>query len=306
MSSKPCRAFPGRLIAVALFAAIFGLLAAAPRHAAAQEIEPNEFVPLPAGTNLILGYYAYGHDTSFHVADGPTYKHATGVEVNVGVFRYVHFFSPLFGMPVGIQLVQNFGAESGARVAGQSLGSAFGVQNTALSAFFFPYSNPKTGTNVNITTFLYPPDGTYDNTSPINLGDNRLRGDVQLGFDQAIGAHFSTTLSFDGMFYGENNNYTAFGFRLNSTPTYRFQAWANWRWTRAFQTSVGYEGLFGGIESVEGTRDGNRTEEQRIRAAASMFLSPRSQVLIELNHDVEVVGGFKQDFGVTGRFLYVF
>jgi hypothetical protein len=29
--------------------------------ASAQEIEPNDFLPLPDGTNINLGYFVYGH-----------------------------------------------------------------------------------------------------------------------------------------------------------------------------------------------------------------------------------------------------
>ena len=57
---------------------------------------------------------------------------------------------------------------------------------------------------------------------------------------------------------------------------------------------------------MNGFLDGNKTEEQRIRANAALFLSPRVQTMIELNHDVKVVGGFKQDFGTTFRILYAF
>ena len=293
------------LLVAALSLAGLGLLAIAPRHAAAQEVEPNEYVPLPAGTNVFLGYYVYEHDTSYSVANGPTYKHNTGLEVNIAIARFVHF-TTLFGMPAGYQILEFFGSESGATLDGESLGSGFGAQNTAFSVFLWPYSNPKTGTNLNVTLFIYPPDGTYDRNKSINIGDNRLRGDPELGFDQAFGDHFSTTLSFDTMIYGTNGDYTSAGLDLNSTPTYRFQAFANWRWNKVFQSSIGYDGSFGGIESVNGTRDGSRTEEQEIRAVSSMFTSPRSQVLLEVNHDFEAVGGYRKEFGITGRFLYVF
>ena len=57
---------------------------------------------------------------------------------------------------------------------------------------------------------------------------------------------------------------------------------------------------------MNGTRDGNRTEEQELRVAASMFLSLRSQILLEANHDFESTGGFHKQIGATARFLYVF
>ncbi len=293
---------PVALLALTCWIGLMALSAGA----RAQEVEPSEFVPAPPGTNVVFGYYEYQHDTSYNIAGGSTYTKHTGVEVNVGVARYVHITPDVFGMHTGFQIYQIFGEESSAHVAGQRLGSTFGTQNTVISAFFWPYSNLKTGTNVNVTGFIYPPDGTYDHTSSVNFGDNRLRGDVQLGYDQQVGAHFSTTLSFDTTFYGQNSNFTVYGLNLNATPSYRFQAWANWRFTPAFQTSFGYEGIFGGIESVNGTRDGNRTEEQELRAAASLFLSLRSQIVLEVNHDIENTGGFHKEVGATARFLYAF
>jgi hypothetical protein len=273
-------------------------------RAEAQEIEPFEFVPLPAGTNLALGYYVYGHATDFNVARGSTIK-GSGVEVNLGIARYVHYID-VAGHPAGFQIIQIFGSESAAHIDGQRLGSAFGAANTALSAFIWPYVNTATKTNVNLTGFLYPPIGTYDKRSPINIGDNRWRGDVLLGLSQGITDNISFDAAFDVQFYGDNDSYVPGNRRLSQDPTYRAQLWANWRWSPAFTTSIGYEGFFGGSEQVNGFFAGSKTEEQRIRANAALFLTPRLQTMLELNHDVKAVGGFKQDFGATLRVAYVF
>jgi len=270
----------------------------------AQEIEPYEFVPLPAGTNLAIGYYVYGHDTEFNVARGPTIKNS-GLEVNVGILRLVHFFE-IAGHPAGVQVLQPFGSLSGGHIDGQGLNSAFGAQNTTLSAFFWPYVNTATKTNIVTTAFLYPPTGTYDSRVPINLGDNRWSGDLQIGLSQGIGDHFAFDAEFDTVLYGDNGNYVPGGRRLSQDPTYRAQLWANWRWSAAFTTSIGYEGIFGGNQQVNGFLNGSKTEEQRIRANAALFVTPRIQTMLELNHDVKSVGGFKQDFGATVRVVYVF
>jgi len=273
-------------------------------RAGAQEIEPYEFTPLPAGTNLAIFYYIYGHNTQFNIARGPTIKNS-GVEINIGVGRYVHYVE-IAGLPAGFQIIQPFGSLSAAHIDGQRLGSAFGAQNTQLSAFIFPYVNTATKTNTNLTGFIYPPDGTYDKRSAINLGDNRWRGDVQIGLTQGLGERLAFDASFDVQFYGNNNNDFPGNRRLSQDPSYRAQLWANWRWNAAFTTSIGYEGFFGGSQQVDGRFDGSKTEEQRIRAAAALFLSPTVQTILELNHDVHVVGGFKQDFGLTVRVLKVF
>ncbi len=272
--------------------------------AGAQEIEPYEFVPLPAGTNLAIGYYIYGHNTEYNVARGNTIKDS-GVEINVAVARYVHFVD-IGGHPAGFQILQPFGSESAAHIDGERLGSAFGAQNIQLSAFIWPYVNTATKTNVNLTGFIYPPTGTYDRRSPINVGDNRWRGDVQVGLSQGITDNLAVDVSFDAQFYGDNSDYVPGNLRLSQDPTYRAQVWANWRWSPAFTTSLGYEGFFGGDQQVNGFFAGSKTEEQRIRANAALFLTPRLQTMLELNHDVKVVGGFKQDFGTTLRVVYVF
>lgn len=270
----------------------------------AQEIEPYEFVPLPAGTNLAVGYYVYGHNTEFNVARGSTIKDS-GVEINVGIARYVHYVD-IAGHPAGFQIIQAFGSLSAAHIDGQRLGSAFGAQNTTLSAFIWPYVNTASKTNVILVGFVDPPVGTYDKRSAINLGDNRWRGDVQIGLSQGLTDNLAFDAAFDVQFYGDNDSYIPGNRRLSQDPTYRAQLWANWRWNPAFSTSLGYEGFFGGSQQVNGRFAGTKTEVQRLRANAALFLTPRLQTMLELNHDVKVVGGFKQDIGATLRVLYVF
>lgn len=282
------------------------------KPAASQEIEPFEFVPLPAGTNLVLGYYVFGHGSEFKVNNGPTIKNSN-IDVNVGLFRYVHYFD-VAGHPAGVQVIQGFGSLS-ANVGGSSLGHAFGAQSTTLSAFIWPYVNTATKTNVLVAGFINPPDGSYSKTKPLNLGDNRLRGTVELGISQGLGDNFAFDASFDAQFYGSNDNGYPGNYKLTQDPTYRLQLWGTYRWNAAFTTSLGYEGFFGGVQSTEvplgsgGTikfLNGNATKIQRIRANAALFLSPRLQTMLEINHDLSASGGFKQDIGVTARVLYVF
>lgn len=293
-------------LASCAMAGLIGLAAsvACAGGAKSQEIEPYEFVPAPAGTNLLLGYYIYGHDTQYSVSGGPTVKNS-GLEVNVGIARYVHFFD-LGGHPAVLQVLQPFGSESAGHIGDQRLGSAFGAQNTYLGGAFWPYSDQANKTYIITDFFIYPPDGTYDPHSPINLGNNTFDGSVQVGISKGIGDHFSFDAAFDVEFYGTNNNAAPYGGTLNQNPTYDGQIFLNWAWSKAFSTSIGWEGFFGGRQQLNGTFTGAKTEEQRIRGVASLFLTPTFQTLIELNHDVQNSGGFKQDFGATLRVLYVF
>lgn len=285
-------------------AAFMMLLAALAGTAKAQEILPNDLVPAPAGTNAALGYYAYGHNTELNVAGGKTYKDNTGLEINLGVGRYVHYFN-LSGMPAGWQVFQAFGSLSGAKVDGQGVGSAFGAANLGLGLFFWPYSNDATKTHVIISTYLYPPTGTYNRYAGINVGDNRWRGDALLGINQGVTDQVSFDASVDTMFYG-NNNEPPVGARLSQNPSYRFQTFFNYAWNKSLVTSLGYEGTFGGDQQLDRVFSGSKTESHRARAVASYFWTSAFQTLLEINRDIEVKGGFKQAIGVQLRALYVF
>ena len=270
----------------------------------AQEIEPGEFTALPAGTNLAIFYYIYAHNTSYNLAGGPTFNNSS-LEQNFGVGRYVHFFD-LGGHPAVIQLVQPFGSLSGANVGGQKVGSAFGAANLSISGSYWFYSNPATKTYFNTTAFLYPPTGTYDRTSPINVGTNRWEGDIQFGLTKGLTERISMDLAFDANFFGDNTKSFPGNRRQSEQPIYRGQIWATYEWSKAFFTSLGWEGLFGGREQINGNFDGAKGERQRIRAAGTLFLSPTLQTILELNHDVERTGGFRQEFGATVRVLKAF
>lgn len=275
--------------------------------ASAQEIEPNEFVPLPAGTNLGIGYYLYGHNTDYNAAGGSTTK-GSGLEVNIGIARYVHYTS-IAGMPAGYQILEAFGSESGGHIDGGRLGSAFGASNPLLSAFFWPYANTERKQYLILNNFVSPPIGTYDKGSALNLagafaGSYGWSDDVQIGWDQGIGDHFSYDLGFDMRFFG--NTTGPDGVSNHKNPDFRLQGWANWRFNPIYQVALGWESILGGSGYTDGFANGSKSEFERIRAAGSAFVLPNLQVLLELNHDLVAVGGFKQAFGATARVVFIF
>ena len=289
-------------------AACFALSAGGAQIAAAQEIEPNEFVPAPDGTNLQIGYYLYAHNTDLNIAGGPTVK-GSGLEVNVGIERLVHY-DYIGGMPAGIQILEAFGSESGGHVGDTRLGSAFGASNPILSAFFWPVADTQKKQYFIIAGFIYPPVGTYDKNSPLNLGGAfgtlapSWAGDVQFGWDQGIGEHFSYDASLD---IRQSGSITVpGGNRITPNTDFRLQTWLNWNWTRSFQTSIGWESNFGGDQYENGTFNGTKIEYERLRAATSYFILPNTQLLLEVNHDFVAVGGFKQEIGAIGRVVFIF
>ncbi|CAO4181042.1 Transporter [Methylorubrum populi] len=274
------------------------------RSAQAQEIMPYDFTVLPAGTTLAMGYYVYGHNTDYRTAGGPTLRNS-GLEVQAGIARLVHY-GEIGGIRGGVQVFQIFGSFQDVRIGGQPIAGTFGAQNVTLSAFFWPYINVDSQTAIIVLGFLNPPTGSYDRFAALNFGDNRIRGTVQVGLQQGFGEQLGVDLAYDAQIYGENDRAFPGTGLLTQTPTHRVQAWLNWRWNPSFSTSIGYTGIWGGVQSLNGFRTGAVTETQRIRVHSGYFIDPTLQIGLELNHDLHSVGGFRQDFGAILRVLKVF
>ena len=96
------------------------------------------------------------------------------------------------------------------------------------------------------------------------------------------------------------------------------QFFLNYIVNRAATVSVGFFGKYGGVQSydgfalpgvgvqVPGGLTGMKTEQNMLRVDGSMFLAPTWQVLGEVNHDFNAVGGFKDEIGFELRVLKIF
>ena len=268
----------------------------------AQEDLPGDPIAAPDGTNLLLDYYVYGHERGFKPSGGPEIRRS-GLEVNLGAIEYIRY-KYIFGMPAGIQVFDIFGSQSGGHIGNQRLGSAVGAQNATVALFLHPIADAATRRYLKIQLTLYPPGGTYDKNSALNVGPPNWRGQAQAGWEQGIGEHFAYDLAFS---VGQTGGTTApNSIRTRVNPDFQLQGFLIWNWTAAFQTAVGYEGIYGGSIFRNGLRSGQKADFSRLRATAALFVLPSTQVLVELNRDIQREGGFRQAFGATMRIAYIF
>ncbi|MCS6029052.1 hypothetical protein LNO20_13090 [Klebsiella quasipneumoniae subsp. quasipneumoniae] len=64
-------------------------LATGPAHAV--DLNSQDLIPAPAGTDAILGYFTYATRDSFTPTGGGEIKQETGLDSFVSIFRYVHY-----------------------------------------------------------------------------------------------------------------------------------------------------------------------------------------------------------------------
>ncbi len=281
----------------------YGLLAAtalAPGSAWAIDVSPADYTVLPPGTNLILGYAQYSTARELHV-DGAGKVPSSDLDVAVGLARYVHY-SELGGVPISVQAIAPFG-NLDARIGGADQPIADGLGDITLGATVYPvHSADPTGTTLGVTAFLTLPTGAYD-PAKISLGSGTWTFTPQVGVIQGLGNGFFFDGILDAAFEADHDEGAV---AFSRDPSVQVQAYMRYQFSQATSVSFGYSGKFGGKQFTNGSYTGLKTRSDQLRLFANHFFTPTLQLQGMIGSDVNVEGGFKNDFVTQLRLLKVF
>jgi hypothetical protein len=294
------------LSALALSALALAVALAVPGAVRATELEPNEFVTAPAGTTAIIGYLVYGDHNAYQALGGQPVTQGTHLNDVEGIARVAEYFD-IGKTEFLVEFLQPFGSDYNARIGGAHYAASSGAGDTTLALAVWPINDKAAQRYLGLTLYMTVPDGAYNAAKTINLGGNRLVYDPEIAFHQGFGKRWSADISGDLIAYGDNTNAAAApNSTLSQEPTTQFQAFLNYAWAPKLISSLGYEGERGGRQSFNGATSGGATHFDELRVVNSYAVTPAFQVLVEVNHQFDNIGGFKQDVGVTVRTLYAF
>ena len=307
------------LALVASIVLAISLTTATPNRALAQPMVPQSPIPVPPGTNILFIYPAvYNNFGNFNttVSLGPISRSITFSKSNLDAFgtavRYIRFFD-ISGATVGIDITQAYSILYNGNVAGLPLNYANGFGDTQIAAYVYPISNPETRTYLRVQGTVWIPDGGYNPDKAVNTGTPGWAGAFLADFGQGITERLSFQIAPSIAFYApadlaspDDNGENPVGKRLTQKPTYQLQPWLNFNISRATLVALGYWGSWGGAQSVNGRSNGAKTQFNRLRLYGLQWLSKSTQVTLELQRDINVVGGFQLKFAAILRFGVVF
>ncbi len=268
------------------------------------DIEPRDYTPLPAGTNLVALYSIFADYGELNIAKGPTIRNATNAQSVLEILRYI-YYGAVDSRSFALQLVVPTGTLHG-EIAGQKLASDGGFGDLLVAGGVSLLPHPQPDFNIAIVSYTSVPTGSYAPERVLNLGANRWSEDVQFGFMRGIGQKVWFDFAVDGIVYGANTASGLGRLTLRQQPSFQLQSWLSYSINPASLVSAGFSSLLGGEQRLGGLPNGVTTQSQQIRAAYTQFLSPRLQLLGSVVHDLNTVGGFKQNFGLTIRAIYLF
>ncbi|MCF5241793.1 transporter [Pseudomonas syringae] len=283
-------------------------LALGSTKAMAVDVNAGDYTALPAGTNVAAWYQQYSHSDRFNADGGADSTRQTSLKSNISILRLIHFMD-IGGITVDPQILLPFGHVYDARIGGQSLGSASGMADPIVGATFWLVNQPSAGASgryFGITPLLYLPWGSYDRHDAVNLGENRFKGDLQLGWVEPLWGRFSMELYGDAVVYGHNDDAGSGRQTLKQDPTYQLQGNLRYDFNPTQRVALGYSASTGGKQYLDGGYTGQKTEVQQVRLEFQQMVGQRVQLSAQLTHDVRTVGGFQEDAGINLRALLVF
>lgn len=285
---------------LAAFCASFSISAAM-----AADVNSGDYLPAPAGTNLLVFYSQYATRDEYVSTSGQTFSSGTGLDSYVDILRYVHYFD-IAGFTVAPQVLIPAGTLYNGRIAGSSLDAAAGLGDPILATTVWVVNNKATQTYIGVMPYLFIPLGQYSTGEALNLGENRWKLDLQAGWYQGLAGGFALQLTGDVIWYGDNTKAGSGTQTLSQDPTYQFQAWLSYAFAPTWSAAAGYSQFWGGTEYLAGVPTGNATERTQVRFELSKFITPTFQVLGLVQRDVAASGGFPEAFRGTVRLLQVF
>jgi hypothetical protein len=281
----------------------------------AVDYQPFDWVPLPAGHDVFMGYYEFAQHNEFDDFVFGTAKGAASLDADIGVARYLHY-GLLDDHPYVLDFILPFGALTNGTVAGKRLDDASGIGDPIASFGYWLVNDPDRRRYISVATFVTFPIGKYDRNKTLNLGSNRWQNDLQLDFTQGLSDRYTIDLSGDWMYYGDNSDVGSGHRTLSQHSTYSAYVWLSYDITselhrlepNAVQAtiSVGYAGTFGGMQKLDGVPTGVETNEQQIRVSYSQFFTRTLEGTVSFSHDLSASGQFRENFGVLFRIAKVF
>lgn len=272
--------------------------------ARAIDIDAGDYTALPAGTNVGLVYMQHAERNSLHVNSNQVPGN-NGLDSDIGILRLIHF-TQIGGYTVDPQLLLPFGHLSGTGNMSTALGQGSGTGDLVLAATVWTINEPENKRYLGITPFLIAPTGTYDAAKALNLGENRWKYALQVGFIQGVGDKLTFDLAADVTAYGTNDRANAAGQSLTQAASYQVQGFMRYALSPTWDVRAGLSRTRSGETSLNGINQGNAATLDKLQLGTAVFVGPKTQLLATWGRDLAVDNGFKEASRVNLRLLQVF
>lgn len=275
-------------------------------YAAQNDQQPTDFVALPNGSLNVAA--AISHQS----LDGPWengIKKRTGEgSADIFVLRLIRHYSIgeegkyTIAPVIALSSAQTYADAKAVPFKG---GDASGLGDLRLGTAFWFYRNDADREYVMSSLVFSLPTGEYVASQPVNIGENRIKTVVSLGWMQPLGQRWVLDLVPEVAFFGDNTQYLG-NFRLSQdvayamTSTLRHKATERVHWYGSAQINRG------GATQVSNGSSTAAPENTRLALGTLLFIDNSSQIQLRYAKDVNIQNGFRNTGEIALRWSTVF
>ncbi|GAA5084799.1 transporter [Paenalcaligenes hermetiae] len=261
----------------------------------------RDWIPAPAGTNIIAGYLGYQKANRMY-EDGRRVQGAPKLDVQYGIYRQMHY-RELAGKTVQYEVIVPV---SRATLKGNGFPKdrLSGVGDVNIGAAVWLHNNDETRTYVAWEPFLVLPTGRYRGSqADVSPGENRWSLIQDFAFVKGIGKSSYIEGMAEFEVFGKNTNY--YGQTLKKNPAMRLMAFASTDLSPSTYVGLRYRYETGGKEKIHGQKVAGSANDHQIAAELTHQLNDQHQLQLQYAHDIKVRNGPKFN-GVQLRYAFLF
>ena len=273
-------------------------------EARALDIDPGDYVALPDGTDVVLGYARFAHSDRLTLkGSGPIAE--SRLTSALGIAAWVHYVD-VGGFIVNPRVFIPYGGYDGGRVGGVKLADAQGFGDPFTAVTVWLLNRPEENRYFGLSAYVFAPLGGYEAGKPLNMGENRWKGVVQAGLVYGLAPGLTAELVADTTLYGDNGKAGGGTQTLSQRHSYQVQPWLRYDFSPGSVLSLGYSGSFGGVQTLDGVATGFTTDAHAVKLDYRRFVTDTLQLAATLSRDVAGSGGFQEAARLNLRILKMF
>ena len=275
-----------------------------PSISTAIDLQPNDIVaPQPGKSHAMISYVNTENTTFYRNGTAVSAKPYGSPDINTQseILRLSTSYT-LQGLPAVSYLQLPYGTIKPAGSLSTYQGAS-GIGDVVLASALWPYSNRDTRKYFGMAGYLSLPTGSYNSQRVFNVGENRYKYDVQMGYQQPIIENLDGMIAVDTIWFGGNSQcaaacLSATNTSLNQKPLTTTQLGPIYKVNQTYTLGASYFYVAGGATTIGNTYQNNVANTQRYLLSALAYY-PFGRISLQYGRDMEIKNGFVE----TRRFI---
>lgn len=247
------------------------------------DIDPLDYVPAPAGTNLSILYNGFLRDRN---------GGNVGFDANVNIFRFVAY-REFMGITIDPQILMPFGSQDLDIGGTGSLGTS-GFADPILASTFWFVNDEKS--KFGITPFLSVPIGSYDNNETLNMGTNTWVATMQAGYINNLTPKLALEVVGDVSVTSDNDDFGANSQTMKTGTGYQLQLLGSYKVSNSTTLGVNFSQQKFGKQEVNGVQTLASSKIEKASVYAQYWADKTVQIQAKYSRDLDVEDAARQPF----------